>query len=325
MMNYLPRLAITKTFFLSLAFVLVTACASGPEKQNPEVTDSAYKNLTTGVSHYNKSKYSQAQNHFKAALNLFRSIDHREGIASSCLNIAKIHLEKNELPLAKNYLTLAEDLITDSNISSLRDHLEITQSSLAIANKEFDLAKKLLEPLVNSEQKNSIRLAAIQNRIRIAFEENDINNAKRFTQLFSSSLTNNKNSSYKARLHRFQAKLETDKTRVEKNYQQSLSIYRKHAHKPGIASTLHEWGDLLIKENDLNSAEDKVLRALFVRQSMEDENGSIRLLISLNILYKNQNNIRDSNNVIRWMNKISSGSFNQWDRFIKAFNNYPTI
>ena len=194
-MNYLPRLAITKTFCLSFAFLLVSACASGPEKQNPEVTDNAYKNLTTGVSHYNKSKYSQAQKHFKAALNLFRSIDHREGIASSCLNIAKIHLENNEISLAKNYLILAEDLITDSNISSLKDHLAITQSSLAIANKEFDFAKNLLDPLIKTEQKNTIRLAAIQNRIRIAFEENDINSAKRFTQLFSTALTNHKDSS----------------------------------------------------------------------------------------------------------------------------------
>ena len=324
-MNYLPRPVITKTLYLSFAFLLVTACASGPEKQNPDITNNAYKNLTTGVSHYNKSKYSQAQNNFKAALNLFRSIDHREGVASSCLNIAKIHLENNEMSLAKNYLIIAEDLITDSNISSLKDHLVITQSSLAIANKEFILAKNLLDPLVNSEQKNTIRLAAIQNRIRIAFEEDDINSAKKFTQLFSTALTNHKSSSYQARLHRFQAKLETDKAQAEKNYQHSLSIYRKHAHKPGIASTLHEWGDLLIKENDLNSAEDKLLRALFVRQSMEDEDGSIRLLISLNTLYKNQENTRGSNKAIRWVNKLSSGSFNQWARFIKAFNNYPAI
>lgn len=316
--------AIAKIFaWLILAFLL-TSCASGPEKQRPEVLEGAYKNLHSGVTNYNKSKYVMAQSYFKTALKTFRSIDHREGIASSCLNIAKVHLERNELSLAKNYLFLAESLITESNIGPLKNHLVITQSSLAIANKEFETAKNILRPLIKIEQNSAIKLAALQNRIRIAFAEKDTDSAKSLTTAFAASLSSQRDTTYQARLHRFQAKLTNNQTESAIKYKQALNLYRKHAHKPGIASTLHEWGDQLIEHNDLQGAKDKLLRALFIRQSMEDTTGSIRLLISLNEIYKKQNAIKHSNETVRWINKLSAKRFNQWNRFIKAFNEYPT-
>ena len=206
MINHLTQ-SIVKASSLLLAAILITACASDPGKQRPEVTENAYKNLSSGVSHYNKSKYVQAQSSFKSALNLFRSIDHREGIASSCLNIAKVHLEKHELFLAKDYLTIAESLITESNINSLNHHLAVTQSSLAIANEDFDNAKTILNPLIKITQNNAIKLAALQNRIRIAFAENDIDTAKKLTGLFSASLSNHTDTTYQARLYRFSSQI----------------------------------------------------------------------------------------------------------------------
>jgi len=315
--------SIKKLIGLLLAAALITACASDPEKQRPEVTETAYKNLSAGVSNYNKSKYSQAQTQFKSALSLFRSIDHREGAASSCLNIAKTHLETNQLELAKDYIDISESLILTSNIDSLKTHLAITKSTLAIANNNIDAAKNILDPLIKSEQNNAIKLAALQNRIRIAFEEDDIDTAKKLITTFSASLSNHKDSTYQARLNRFQANLSTDKPEATKKFQEALAIYKKHAHKPGIASTLHEWGDRLMDDNDLPGAEDKLLRALFVRQSIQDEAGSIRLLMSLKALYEKRDDIKSANETVRWINKLSATRFNRWERFIKTFNTYP--
>ena len=315
---------IVKLSSLLFAALLITACASGPEKQRPEVTESAYKNLSSGVSNYNRSKYTQAQSQFKTALNLFRSIDHREGAASSCLNIAKVHLERNQLGMAKEYIDISESLITTSGIDSLKTHLAITKSTLAIANKNINDAKTILDPIIKTEQNNPIKLAALQNRIRIAFEEDDIDTAKNLVATFSASLSVHKDTTYQARLNRFQAKLSTDKTVSEKKYRQALGIYKEYAHRPGIASTLHEWGDRLIEDNNLSGAEDKLLRALFVRQSIQDEAGSIRLLTSLNQLYDKQGDIRSANETVRWINKLSKARFNRWERFTKTFNRYPT-
>ena len=127
MIKYLNN-SIAKLFITLVFALLVTACTSGPDKQKPEILENAYKNLKSGVTNYNKSEYALAQSYFKTALNSFRSIDHRQGIASSCLNIAKIHLERNDLSSANDYLSIAESLISESKITTLKNHLATEQA-----------------------------------------------------------------------------------------------------------------------------------------------------------------------------------------------------
>lgn len=314
----------TRRILASIGICLfLSACASGPTQQKPEIVESAYRDLKAGVSNYNKSKYTLAGSYFSTALSTFRSIDHREGIASSCLNLAKVHLEKNNLKQAAEYLDIAETLVEQSDIRSLRDHLSVTRSSLDIANNNLEDARASLDPIVRTEKRSAVKLAALQNRIRIAFIENDIDTARSLTNTLSASLSGDKNSTYQARLKRFEAKLSANREDAERNYQAALGIYRNHAHRPGIASTLHEWGDALIRYNEPVSAEDKLLRGLFVRQSMEDQEGSIRLLLSLNELYREQGQTNSSNRTIRWINKLSIDNFGQWKKFTRAFNRYP--
>lgn len=317
---------ISKTVLLIASIALLAACVGGPVEKRPEVVEQAYKSLGAGVSNYNDSKYSLAQSHFNNALRIFRSIDHQEGAASSCLNIAKVFLERGEVKSAQEYLTIAESIITSSALNNLTDHLAISKSSLAIANGDYSNAKQILKPLTNIKQDNSIKLAAIQNRIRIAIAETDLGTARSLTTSFEKSLdtAGQANTSYQARLFRFQAALSSDSTSADENLGRALTIYRQHTHRPGIASTLHEWGDIHLKNNKATAASEILLRALYIRQSIEDKAGSIRLLESLNKAYVALGLTDMSKRTELWVNRVSAADFNHWDKFTEAFNSYPS-
>jgi len=320
----------TGHYFLSS----LLSCAGSPPEKPPEVVELAYKSLDLGVSYYNDSNYPLAQLHFSKSLNIFRSIDHREGTASSCLNLAKIQLANENTGSAERYLTIAEAIISEAELDNLRDHLAITQSSLSLSKNNYDEAKRLLSSLIENKQDSPFRLAALQNSIRIAIAEKNTALAKELTAEFAASLTksNQTNSTYQARLYRFQAELEDNINRnteasiaTDNNYKQALAIYRKYTHRPGIASTLYEWGNDLLAQNKLEDAKEKFLRALYIRQTIEDKAGSVKILESLNKTYSELNSTELSSQTEFWIDKINTAKFNQWEEFITAFNNFPSV
>jgi len=318
--------SLSKTAWLVVFCISLLACVGSPVEKKPEAVEQAYKSLSAGVTNYNNSNYSSAQLHFNNALKIFRSIDNREGTASSCLNIAKVHLERNETILAQDYLTIAEAIIKSSALDNLGEHLTITKSSLAITKQEFESAIKILDPLVASQKNDTIKLAALQNRIRIAFAQDDIDKAKSLTQIFAVAIQNTglANTTYQARLLRFQAALSENRTDTTNAFMQALDIYRKHTHRPGIASTLHEWGDDLLGNNETDNAKEKFLRALYIRQTIKDKDGSLRILKSLDRAYIALGDTVKREQTEDWIKKLEKAAFNQWGKFTAAFNEYPT-
>lgn len=317
-MKYLTRKIKTGFAILTIA-LLCTGCVSGPDNKQPEAIETANNALSTGVSNYDKNKYELAISYFKNALRDFRSIDHQYGIASSCLNLSKTYLSIGNPELAEAYFNQAKRIIQRDNIKQLDDHLRIIESSIAIENDRLTQAKEILEPLLQNGNNNAFTLAAIQNRTRIAHAEAGSNKdeATQWTNTFEQKVQSGKASqSLKARLARFKANLNNNSASQNQNFSEALNIYRQQTNRPGIAATLHEWGDALIQHKQTEAAKDKLLRALYIRQSLQDRNNSLK---TLNSLAKTSSNSKA--NV--WIEKLKNNQFRQWDEFVAAFNRFP--
>ncbi len=310
-----------KNILAVIAITLVTtACVSSPDEKQPEAIEAANNALSSGVGHYNNSKHELAISYFKNALRDFRSIDHQYGIASSCLNLSKSHLSIGNTDTAEAYLKQAQRIIKRENIKQLNNHLSIIKSSIAIENNQLAQAKEILQPLLTNNSNNAFTLAAIQNRTRIAFAEATADNndeAKQWTEKFEQQIkTGAKNPSRKARLARFKAALSNDSDTQEKHLSAALDIYRQQTNRPGIAATLQEWGDTLIQQKQTEVARDKLQRALYIRQSLQDRKNSLKVLNSLA-------RISNDSKTQTWITKLKNKQFKQWDEFIAVFNRFP--
>ena len=315
-MKHLIKKIITGIAILAVA-LLGTGCVSGPDEKQPEAIEAANNALSSGVSNYSKNKHELAITYFKNALRDFRSIDHQYGIASSCLNLSKTHLSIGNTEIAEAYLKQAQRTIEQENIKQLNDHVRIIESSIAIENNQLTHAKETLAPLLQNNSNNAFTLAAIQNRTRIAHAEDNKEDAEKWTNSFEQKIKSSAGSqTHKARLARFKANLSDDAATQNKYLSEALNIYRAQTNRPGIAATLQEWGDALIKQKQTEDAKDKLQRALYIRQSLQDRKNSLNILNSLARI--------SSDSMTRaWMEKLQNKQFGQWDEFVAAFNRFP--
>ncbi|MCW8829991.1 MAG: hypothetical protein OQK32_00540 [Gammaproteobacteria bacterium] len=308
----------TKTGLIILAITwLNMACVSSPNEQQPEAIEAANNDLSTGVNHYNDSKHELAISYFKNALHDFRSIDHQYGIASSCLNLSKSYLSIGDIDTADAYIKQAQRIIKRENIKQLNHHLRIIESSIAIENGQLSQAQEILHPLLTSDNSNAFTLAAIQNRTRIAHASNDKAEATQWTNTFEQKIkSSSNNQTYKARLARFKASLSDDTKTQNQYFDEALNMYRSQTNRPGIAATLQEWGDALIAQDQMESARDKLLRALYIRQSLQDRNNSLKTLNSLAVIFNDEK-------TGTWIGRLRNKHFKKWDEFIAAFSLFP--
>lgn len=314
MINIIKK--IKKGFAILVIAALATGCVSSPNEKQPEAIEAANNALSNGVSNYNKNKYELAISYFKKALRDFRSIDQQYGIASSCLNLSKSHLSMGNTETAEAYLKQAKRIIEHEDIKQLSDHLSIIESSIAIENNQLEKAEKTLSHLLNNESNNAFTLAAIQNRTRIAHAKKNKDEAIQWTNTFENKIKSNNNQTHKARLARFKANLSDDSNTKNKYFNTALNIYRKQTNRPGIAATLQEWGDVLIQQKQLDDAKDKLQRALYIRQSLQDRKNSLNILNSLA-------QISSDSTTRVWIEKLQNKQFGQWDEFVGVFNRFP--
>lgn len=217
------------------------------------------------------------------------------------------------------YLNNAETLIKHYSLTSLHSHLAIQKSTSLINGNKFIPAKTQLKPYLNS-QTSAIKLAALQNRTRIAFLENNEDKTY-WLQQYNTAITD-KNSDHAARALRFTAALSAQEKQTEKTLNQALNIYRKHGNQAGIAATLTQWAAFDIKRKQYVEAENGLRRALFIRQHLNDSKHALSLLKQLAKVY--QFNHKPMLNITtRWIVILESKAYFSWTVFIADFDRYP--
>lgn len=305
--------------FLSL-LITISACSGGPPEKPP--LDSPARLLDQGVSHYNNNNYPKAIRDFKKALLQYRSIDNQSGIANSCMNLAKTYMAINNNQTAAEYLVKASSVITQAQLSQLNEHLHLLNSSLAIKNALYGNALQELDAVLNSKN-STIRLAALKNRTSIAFLRNDDDKTQWLEKYRTQQNKNPKNTaSHLARILRFKAELTDDENKKTALLAHSLSISQQLANRTAIAATLTQWADIDIDNHRYKQAEDKSLRALFIRHQLGDVKNSLGILRQLQSIYTATEN-RKATLSRRWIEKVTDGNLNHWERLLTDFDTYP--
>lgn len=311
--------------FSILLFFTLNACSGGPaEKPLPVSITSPARLLDKGVSHYENNNYAEAIDQFEKALLQYRSIDNQTGIAKSCMNLAKTYMAINNNQTAAEYLAIANTVIKQASLDELNDHLHLLNSSLAINKGLFDHALQELTPVLSS--KNTItQLAALKNRTRIAFLQDSSDRTlwlERYKALQQKSPENT--SSHLARILRFEAELSDNRDNQAELLMRSLSISRSLADRPAIAAALTQWAQLDIESQMPEQAEDKLLRALFIRHQLADVENSLRILQQLQLVYADTDN-KKQQLTESWIKKISNHEMSDWQQLLSDFETYPMM
>jgi len=312
---------VLKIICLLFASAILATCSSGPSTVViPALTKSAEKLQTLGVKYYNEYKFEKARILFEKSLHAYRTIDQPEGIATSCINLARTLLAIGQTQQAKTCLKKARTLIRGAQLQHLSDHIAIIESSIAIEDKNFAHALTLLLPLLDNSN-TATRIAAIQNRARIAFIEN--NDPEHWVEEFSSAVSHfGKQSSQQARLQRFKASLSANANEQNRLYKQALTIYRDKARSTSIASTLTEWAEKNITHGDYSAAIANLEKSLFIRHSLRDKKRSLAILNKLQLAHEKSGNSEKSEQASIWAEELKKETFDQWKELIRDFDPY---
>ena len=323
MCNNIFRSSLLWLFIVGISLLEISACSSGAaEKPEPKSITSPAQLLDQGIQKYNDNDYQHAITYFEKSLLQYRSIDSATGIAQSSLNMAKTLMAINNDQLAAEYIQKAGTIIQQENLNNLTEHLHLLKSSLAIKHTAYDDALHELEAVLNSNNATT-RLAALKNRTKIAFLKSDTDKQiwlgkYKTLQQKSPEITR----SHKARILRFEAELTKDASEKKNHLKQSLDISRELANRPAIAATLSQWAAVDSETGNADAAEDKILRALFIRHQLGDVKNSLSLIKQLDVLYKNSDNKKQSITKA-WINKLSNHDLSDWNSLFLDFETYP--
>ena len=309
--------------FYLLLLLTLSACSGGPaEKPSPASITTPARLLDNGVSHYNNNDYAKAIDQFEKALVQYRSIDDQTGIAKSCMNLANTYMAINNNKTASEYLDRANVIIKQASIDELLEHLHLLNSSLAINMGLYEQALQELLPVLPSED-TTTQLAALKNRTRIAFI-NDADDKQLWLQKYRTlqQINPEDTASHLARILRYEATLSNDENNKIEPLTRSLAISRTLADRPAIAATLTQWAQLDIDSGMPDTAEDKYLRALFIRHQLGDVKNSLSILEQLQDTYSiTDRDKQDSAEM--WIKKLYSNDLDDWHLRFSDFETYP--
>jgi tetratricopeptide (TPR) repeat protein len=306
-----------------LLLSVFSACSSGPaEKPVPDAIASPAYLLDQGVQHYRENNYAKAIDEFDKALLQYRSIDDQTGIATSCLNLANSYMAINNNATAAAYLMIANTVIEQASLTALDDYLRLLYSSLAINNASYDEAQQEVKQVLDSED-TGIQLAALQNRTVIAFAKNDDDKTQWLDQYRTLQQEHAEiAASHEARVLRFEAELADEDSRKKDLLSASLAISRKLADRPAIAAGLMQWAEMDIAAENFTDAEDKCLRALYIRHHLGDVKNTLLILEKLQAIYAKTHNVKQQQ-AADWIAKLTANDLAGWQQLFADFDNYP--
>lgn len=293
----IPHILTILVVLLNLS--LANSCVQRPQPNpTPLAIQVAELKLNSGVISFEQGNYYGAKIQFSDALTVYRSIDHTYGKAQAHLNLAKTYMAAGNLHKANDQLHRSRQLASQENITELNPYLDIMASSLAIKEKQWDKSLNILSrylPKTAKATHNNFTLAALENRILIAFKTEPANAGPWVTMLDDILNKNGKSQpAHVAKLLRFKGRMaqqQGNQQSRDNHFRAALNIYRKNTARPSIAATLYEWGSTALTSNQMAQAEDLLKRSLAVRISMQDYTGcieTIELLLALDATLKKE-------------------------------------
>ncbi len=315
-----------RQFLFATNTLCLAACASAPGEQPAELVSNAERLLSQGVSRFSEDNYAAALLHFRRALDEYRLIDDADGAFESSINIARTRLAMNQVDKASEWVAAADRLIAEYQPARANEYRETTallEASILFREGDTAAATEILNTLVNSQNRTS-RLNSLDLRTRIAFAT--ATDQQTWLERYRQAIKQNAQAStlHTARLLRYEAELQTTKPVSDSRYEDALKLYRKLAHKRGIAATLQEWSASDSEYGAYVSAEQKLLRALYIRASLKDQRNLKRLFQQYQQLAADNGMPMDrAERVQYWNEELDKPGFNRWNTVMAEFGTYP--
>ncbi len=285
---------------IPIALLLLSAC-SGVSDTRPEPVRKSEYFLERGVNAFENSDYVAATDFLRKALAHYRSIDDTTGILLSRINLAETALAAANFDAAAEQITAAEAISKMPEYREYQPRLILLRAQVHWRQRQTEETLQLLSTLLpafdeeqrSREKANLLTLGATTLRTDIAFtrDDDDKQEARQWLRRLALMLpaTEGDTELHHARLLRFEAQLAYHDNAPQdalNKLEQSLLLYRDAAARPAIAATLTESGQLLMKMQRWQEAEEKLQRALFIRLWIMDRIGSSELFEQLQLVYR---------------------------------------
>lgn len=286
-------------WLLLLLPLLLVGC-SGISDTRPEIVRTSERMLERGVDAHNYGDYATAIDLFSRALGQYRSIDDRQGMLYSHLNLAETSLSGSHHEPAAQHIAAATRLAKE------RDHLQAQQRTTLLQARWYwqqQQGEQALEQLSHIlpdfegsrplTRPNEVQLAALALRSEIALHQEQEEQATRWIARLRQSITRGRPDTpwHLLRLQRLEAQLAAE----QGAYQQALALleeplarYREAAMRPAIAATLREAAEIEQRRGEPAQAIALLERALHIRVWMMDRAHARQLLRQLAQLHEQQ-------------------------------------
>ena len=252
----------------------------GHTASKPAVVLDAENYTNEGMQAFAESNWQQAQRLFAKALSLYQGIDDQRGVLQSHINLAEVALSVRDYQASQRHLDQATAIIRTKSPSPYQQRITLLYALQALQQKHIVQAEHLLLSLLpvfhNSTPvtiPDAIQMAAIANRTKIAFMNNQDEALWVLRYAKSLKISDSKDYDLEARLLRFQSSLlqsQGDFDASEAKLQQALSIYKNNFSRTGIAVTLFELGLLYRHQAQWQNAQDYFNRSIAVYDYLRD-------------------------------------------------------
>ncbi len=269
--------------FIVVCLSLPTACVRAPLDKKPKPIEEAHLSMQKGIEAHTNGLYTEALTWFSRAQRLHESLDQRNGVAISHLNLAELNMILSEDEKAFEHLKEAQAIILTDGLMTLTPNLHLLASSYEIRQGNYSGALGIVNNYIHQASlPEDLQLAFLANRIKIAIETEPLGIGGFITQ-YESRLNGNADSLHQMRLQRF--KLQAGLVQPETNlYENILARYRLQASRVNIAETLIEWANQLAAAGQSSEAKERLARAAKIRLHMGDKIGSEKIIMRIESL-----------------------------------------
>lgn len=325
-------------FFLLLIIAVFLGGCSSVSDTRPEVLRTSERYLQQGVEAYGNSDYVSATDFFTKALAQYRSIDDLHGILLSRINLAETAIAAGSYRAVAHQLKAAARTVSVLGGSKYQPRLDLLWAQSYWHEKKKEQALAALAHLlpefdsddIPQQRLNALGLSAVMLRTDIAFAEidKDAKSAKQWLHRLKLAYdrTDDTTALHRARLLRFEAQWSQhsgDQNGAEKQFSEALAVYRKEAARPAIAATLGESASVAMQQQQWSLAEERLLRALYIRVWILDRIGSADTLEQLSRVYQAEDNAEAAQEALDWSQHIREGKAIDWRDLGKKYLQSP--
>lgn len=266
-----------KALIIVLSLIL-SACVTSPDPR-PEPFLKSEALLREGLNAYQNDNFSEAQQKFSRALELYQSFDNQQGITLSRLNLLETALAVSDFKNAELYLKqLKQQAASKEAEENLNRKIILLESKLQFEQQRYPAALTTLQPLLtelNRQKKTDemlLNLLAMQARLEILISP--LIQSKGLSQFEAALAQNEPQPQYQVMLKRISAMIAAKRGEYQKAatlLKEALAYYKEQASRRSIAACLEELAELEMAQQHQKEAREYLNKALVIRQWLKND------------------------------------------------------